>query len=108
MDNFYTRHLLELVLFNISDGYLRVIGTVRINNIKGFNKKYVLKAVYMLTLKEKGAWTIVIPAKTEEDKIILRRSPPAKKPKILPVLKSSNDVDKTKSKINAVNQFLHY
>ena len=43
--------MFALVLFNISDGYIHVKGTVGINNIKVFNKKYVLKAVSMLTRK---------------------------------------------------------
>ena len=63
MYNFYTHHILELVLYKISDGYVRVIGTLRVNNIKGFNKSYVQKAINMLYVKDKGSWTIFVPVK---------------------------------------------
>ena len=48
MDNFYTHHILELVLFNISDGYVHGICTVRVNNIKGLNNKSI-KITYIIS-----------------------------------------------------------
>lgn len=48
MDNFYTWHVLVHQVSNISDGEIKVIGTVRFNNIDGANRKYVKDAIQAL------------------------------------------------------------
>ena len=56
MDNFHTRHPLARQLANATDGEMKVLGTVRFNNIDKLNRPLVKQAVERLGDKEKGDW----------------------------------------------------
>ena len=46
MDNFYTRHTLATILKKLSDNDIFVIGTVRMNNVDGVNRKKTKKQLH--------------------------------------------------------------
>lgn len=75
MDNFYTRHVLAKQCSRLSDGEIKIIGTVRFNNIDGPNRPYVKQAMEELRSDSvcKGSWRLV----QAFDKASNNSSPPA-------------------------------
>ena len=58
MDNFYTRHPLARQLARVTDGEMKILGTVRLNNIDKMNRSLVKQAVERSSNKEKGHWLL--------------------------------------------------
>ena len=59
MDNFYTGHLLARQVAKTSDDEIRILGTVRLSNIDGCNRKYLKEAIDTLGEKPRFSWLLV-------------------------------------------------
>ena len=58
-DNFYTRHVLAKQKEILSDGEIKMIGTIKFNNIDGLNRKLVKLAIDKVQDSERGTWVLV-------------------------------------------------
>ena len=58
-DNFYTRHVLARHTEILSDGEIKMIGTVKFNNIDGINHPLVKEAIEKIQNCERGSWILV-------------------------------------------------
>ncbi len=59
MDNFYTRHVLARQLKILSDEDIRIIGTVRFNNVDAVNRPHLKEALSQISTKPRGSWLLV-------------------------------------------------
>lgn len=59
MDNFYTRHILANQLELLSEGDIRVIGTVLFNNVDSVNRPRLKEAYSTIASKPRGYWLLV-------------------------------------------------
>lgn len=58
-DNFYTRHNLAKELYDITDGKMFLIGTVKFTNVDAINRIYLSKAIQSMKDKPRGYWMVV-------------------------------------------------
>ena len=58
MDNFYTRHELAQRVMAMTNGEVRIVGTVRLNFVDVHNKKIVNQAIDILKTLPKHAWVL--------------------------------------------------
>ena len=58
-DNFYTRHVLAKQTEILSDGEIKMIGTVKFINIGGINRTLVKEAMEKIQNRERGLWILV-------------------------------------------------
>ena len=54
LDNFYTRHVLARKLSSITNGNVKICGTVKFNNIHTLNKPLVKAAINVLQNADRG------------------------------------------------------
>ena len=59
MDNFYTRHVLARQVNQLSEDNIRIIGTVRFNNVDSVNRRHLKEAMTMMSSKSRGSWLLV-------------------------------------------------
>jgi hypothetical protein len=58
-DNFYTRPSLAKLLYDCTDGNARVIGTIKITNLKNINRKAMKMAIEELKDAPRGSWILL-------------------------------------------------
>lgn len=54
----YTRHAIEHALWALTDGEVRLLGSVRFNNLLGINHFIVKRAVDLVKDSERGTWLV--------------------------------------------------
>lgn len=59
MDNFYTRHTLATQLAMFTDNEIRVLGTVRINNVDSVNRPSLNTAIERIKNSPRSSWLLV-------------------------------------------------
>jgi sporulation protein YlmC with PRC-barrel domain len=58
-DNFYTRHILALVLKSVTDDEARIIGTVKFTNVDSTNRTFITLALEQMKDAQRGSWKLV-------------------------------------------------
>ena len=66
-DNFYTRHKLAQQLIKVTDGEMKMIGTVRLNLVDGVNRVNIKEAQGKLKDSERGHWALCEVYNAEND-----------------------------------------
>ena len=72
-DNFYTRHSLADELKSITDGEVRIIGTVKFTNVDGTNRPHLRKAIEDMKDAERGTWQLLRVYNKHQDLLKLRK-----------------------------------
>ena len=72
MDNFYTRHALANALSMVTDGKVRIVGTIKLSNVDAMNTSNIQDACAQLKDAPRGSWRLVAaynpPADIEEQR----------------------------------------
>lgn len=58
-DNFYTRHVLASELYQITDGKVRLTGTVKYTNVDAINRIHFNSAIQTMKDAQRGHWILV-------------------------------------------------
>ena len=59
MDNFYTRHALAKTLKSLTDGKVRIVGTIKLSNVDALNTSNIQDACAQLKDARRGSWRLV-------------------------------------------------
>ena len=78
MDNFNSRHVIGRQLKTLCDVDIRIIGTLRFNNVVAVNRLHLKEALSLMSSRARGSWLLVQsfdkPVQTGQQPLVAEKS----------------------------------